>query len=175
MKTANNSTGSWSRVRGIISKVDSTEIYVHICSLSDNFVLPYLTRNGKNDLGEINLINRSTSDILRSSAKAVKSLQLTSSNHNVASCLLGFSHNSIESIQPIFPDPDFLSSDKIAAVYLCSDGKPIRLPIDLRTVWKAHVMNSKLSNLKIGHPITIIHGPPGISCFLNYNCTTYLK
>ena len=145
MKTANNSTGSWSRVRGIISKVDSTEIYVHICSLSDNFVLPHLTRNGKNESGEINILNRSTEEILISSAKAVKSLKLTSSNHNVASCLLGLGSNDNESIQPFFPDPDFLSPDKIAAVYLCSDG----------------------------HPITIIHGPPGISYFSNYNCMTY--
>ena len=126
MKTADHSSGSWSRVQGIISKVDSTKIYVHIRSLSDNFVLPHLTRNGKNESEEINLINRSTAEILRSSAKAVKSLQLTSSNHNVASCLLGFGYNSTASFHP-FPDADFLSPDKIAAVYECSDGKIIDL------------------------------------------------
>ena len=85
----------------------------------------------------VDLERRCASNIMQICAKNIKKLKLKSSNSDISAALTQFpTYNSSENakaLSPIFCDYDFLDDDKRECVSVCS----------------------------MGHPITIIHGPPG--------------
>ena len=139
MICANGNNESWTRVNGIVSKIDSSSISIQVPSLGDNFLLSSILNKDKNET-YIDLERRCASNIMQTCAKNIKKLKLKSSNSDIAAVLTQFptssyfSSENAKSLQtPIFCDYDFLDDDKRECVSVCS----------------------------MGHPITIIHGPPG--------------
>jgi len=138
---ANNGNGnnnkSWMRVKGIVSKIDSSSISIQVQSMGDNFLLSSILNKSKNKSTYIDLERRCASNIMQICAKNIKKLKLKSeSNSDIAAALTQFPSINPEQkrkLTPIFCDYDFLDDDKRECVSVCS----------------------------MGHPITIIHGPPG--------------
>ena len=102
-----------------------------------NFLLSSILNKSKNKSTYIDLERRCASNIMQICAKNIKKLKLKSeSNSDIAAALTQFPSINPEQkrkLTPIFCDYDFLDDDKRECVSVCS----------------------------MGHPITIIHGPPG--------------
>lgn len=74
----------WCTVPGIVSRVDSSSILIHVKSIADNFILPSIL---KSDPRPVQIIQRSTIPILEAAHKSLLELRVNKLNKCVATAI----------------------------------------------------------------------------------------
>ena len=75
----------WASVRGIISDVYSNAINIRVSSIGDNFLLPHYVDSS--EFCQVDLQQRSSSDIMKMSMQALENIKLNRSNYEKAALM----------------------------------------------------------------------------------------
>ena len=75
----------WASIRGIISDVYSNAINIRVSSIGDNFLLPHYVE--RSEFCQVDLQQRSSSDIMKMSMQALENIKLNRSNYEKAALM----------------------------------------------------------------------------------------